>query len=89
MTSERSGSSLAGRAANRGYLQRLAVDPRRGGEGIGTDLVMDSFAWAFNRGVQRMMVNTQERNQRALGLYRHLGFEPEPDGLVVLERRRP
>lgn len=82
------GYAVTGRAGSRGYLQRLAVDPERGGEGIGTDLVVDSFDWAFQRGVQRMMVNTQERNQRALDLYRHLGFEPEPDGLVVLERRR-
>lgn len=83
------GYAVTGRAGSRGYLQRLAVDPRRNGEGIGTDLVADSFDWAFQRGVQRMMVNTQERNQRALALYRHLGFDPEPDGLVVLERRRP
>lgn len=83
------GYAVTGRAGTRGYLQRLAVDPQRNGQGIGTDLVMDSFNWAFKRGVQRMMVNTQERNQRALGLYRHLGFEPEPDGLVVLERYRP
>ena len=83
------GYAVTGRAGTRGYLQRLAVDPRHSGKGIGTDLVMDSFDWAFHRGVQRMMVNTQERNQRALGLYRHLGFEPEPDGLVVLERQRP
>ena len=27
--------------------------------------------------------------RQALDLYRHLGFEPEPDGLVVLERHRP
>lgn len=83
------GYAVTGRAGSRGYLQRLAVDPERSGEGLGTDLVMDSFGWAYHRGVQRMMVNTQERNQRALRLYQHLGFIPEPEGLVVLERRRP
>lgn len=82
------GYAVTGRAGSRGYLQRLAVDPSRSGEGIGTDLVFDCFDWAYQRGVQRMMVNTQERNQRALQLYRHLGFEPEADGLVVLERWR-
>lgn len=83
------GYAVTGRAGSRGYLQRLAVDPDHSGKGIGSDLVMDSFDWAFHRGVQRMMVNTQERNQRALGLYHHLGFQAEPDGLIVLERRRP
>ena len=82
------GYAVTGRAGSRGYLQRLAVDPDRAGEGIGTDLVLDSFGWAHDRGVQRMMVNTQERNQRAMALYQHLGFEAEPEGLVVLERRR-
>jgi GNAT superfamily N-acetyltransferase len=83
------GYAVTGRAGSRGYLQRLAVDPNRSGEGIGTDLVHNSFDWAYHRGVQRMMVNTQERNQRALRLYEHLGFLQEPEGLVVLERRRP
>ncbi len=83
------GYAVTGRAGSRGYLQRLAVDPQCTGEGIGTDLVQDAFSWAYQRGVQRMMVNTQERNQRALALYQHLGFEPESDGLVVLERRLP
>lgn len=83
------GYAVTGRAGTRGYLQRLAVDPDSAGKGIGTDLIRDSFTWAYQRGVQRMMVNTQERNQRALSLYLHLGFEPEPDGLVVLERRLP
>ena len=83
------GYAVTGRAGSRGYLQRLAVDPDHKGQGLGTDLVLDSFGWAYHRGVQRMMVNTQERNQRALRLYQHLGFISEPEGLVVLERRRP
>lgn len=83
------GYAVTGRAGSRGYLQRLAVDPRRAGEGIGTDLVRDSLGWVHARGVQRIMVNTQERNQRALDLYHHLGFETETEGLVVLERCRP
>jgi ribosomal-protein-alanine N-acetyltransferase len=83
------GYAVTGRAGSRGYLQRLAVDPTRAGEGIGTDLVKDSLRWVHARGVQRIMVNTQERNQRALDLYHHLGFETEPEGLVVLERCRP
>lgn len=82
------GYAVTGRAGTRGYLQRLAVDPDHGGQGIGTDLIMDSFGWAHDRGVQRIMVNTQERNERALALYRHLGFETEAEGLVVLERHR-
>ena len=83
------GYAVTGRAGNRGYLQRLAVDTQRQGEGIGTDLVQDSLYWLYDRGASLVMVNTQERNQRALQLYEYLGFEPQPDGLFVLERLRP
>jgi hypothetical protein len=31
-----------------------------------------------------VLVNTQEINQRAHSLYRHLGFTDEPTGLAVL-----
>lgn len=83
------GYAVTGRAANRGYLQRLAVDPDHEGSGIGSDLVNDALGWLHRRGATMVMVNTQERNERALGLYEHLGFKPDPNGLVVLERRRP
>jgi ribosomal protein S18 acetylase RimI-like enzyme len=37
------------------------------------------------RGVDRAMVNTQERNDTALALYQHLGFRLQPGGLAVLQ----
>ncbi len=83
------GYAVTGRAGSRGYLQRLAVDPDRHGQGIGSDLVNDALHWLYRHGATMVMVNTQERNQRALSLYEHLGFKPDPTGLVVLERRRP
>lgn len=83
------GYAVTGRAGSRGYLQRLAVEPTKNGQGIGTDLVHDALTWLHHRGASLVMVNTQERNQRALALYEHLGFHREPEGLVVLERSRP
>jgi hypothetical protein len=32
-----------------------------------------------------VLVNTQEINERAHSLYRHLGFTDEPTGLAVLD----
>ncbi len=78
------GYAVTGRAGDRGYLQRLAVDPDHEGGGIATDLVHDALQWLRQRGASTAMVNTQERNQRALRLYEHLGFVREEEGLVVL-----
>jgi GNAT superfamily N-acetyltransferase len=79
------GYHVTGRAGSLGYLQRLAVHPQHHGKGIGTALVGDAMVWARRHGCVAMLVNTQEANHRALQLYLHLGFTPEPHGLAVLE----
>jgi ribosomal protein S18 acetylase RimI-like enzyme len=48
--------------------------------------VLDGLQWMRRRGVERVVVNTQESNERALQLYLRLGFEDQPGGLAVLER---
>ena len=78
------GYAVTGRAGSRGYLQRLAVDPEVQGRGVGTALVHDCLGWLHRKGVDLAMVNTQERNTRALALYRRLGFRRQPEGLLVL-----
>ena len=78
------GYAITGRAADRGYLQRLAVDPSRHREGIGVALVADSLRWLRRTGARVAVVNTQERNEGALGLYLATGFVLEPRGLTVL-----
>lgn len=81
------GYAVSGRAAPRGFLQRLAVDPGHRGQGIGTALVVDALHWMRRRGVDRAVVNTQEANLAALALYERLGFRRQPDGLAVLRAR--
>lgn len=83
------GYHVTGLARRLGYLQRLAVHPRFHGRGIGTALVGDALGWCRRRGCDSVLVNTQEINERALALYRHLGFRNEPTGLAVLERPLP
>ena len=80
------GYAVTGRAATRGYLQRLAVDPGRHREGIGRTLVADGLRWLRRAGATVAMVNTQERNEDALALYLATGFVLEPHGLTVLTR---
>lgn len=83
------GYAVTGRAGDRGYLQRLAVDPERFGLGIGTALINDAFGWLYRRGAHQVLVNTQEHNLRALRLYRHVGFVSQEPGLVVLRWETP
>jgi ribosomal protein S18 acetylase RimI-like enzyme len=78
------GYAITGRAADRGYLQRLAVDPDRHRAGIGRALVADSLRWLRRTGARVAVVNTQEHNEGALGLYLATGFVLEPHGLTVL-----
>ncbi|MGI9119946.1 MAG: GNAT family N-acetyltransferase [Acidimicrobiales bacterium] len=81
------GYAVSGRSGTRGYLQRLAVDPAAQGRGLGRTMVVDGLRWMRRHGADRVVVNTQVGNQRALRLYQHLGFHLEPSGLAVLTRR--
>jgi ribosomal protein S18 acetylase RimI-like enzyme len=78
------GYAVTGRAGRRGFLQRLAVDPGFEGRGLGRALVLDGLGWLRRRGVERVVVNTQEANGRALTLYEQLGFRRQHAGLAVL-----
>lgn len=77
------GYTVTGLAGQRGYLQRLAVDPDHHGHGLGRALVAESLAWLRRAGARHTLVNTQERNERAYHLYLRCGFVPEPDWLTV------
>lgn len=79
------GYALTGRAGDRGYVQRLAVDPDRQGAGLGAALVVDGLWWLRRWRVREALVNTQIGNERAIALYERLGFRRRRDGLAVLE----
>lgn len=78
------GYAVFGWAADRGYLQRLAVRPDAWGRGLGEVLVRDGLRWLQRRGAHSALVNTQEHNERGLRLYERLGFVLEHHGLLVL-----
>ncbi|MCO8126240.1 GNAT family N-acetyltransferase [Acidimicrobiia bacterium EGI L10123] len=79
------GYALTGRAGDRGYLQRLAVDPGAQGSGLGSALVVDGLWWLRRWRVREALVNTQTSNERAVALYERLGFRRRSEGLAVLE----
>jgi ribosomal protein S18 acetylase RimI-like enzyme len=79
------GFVVAGRAGDRGYLQRLAVRPEHGGKGYGRALVNHALTWMSRSLVNEILVNTAPDNQRALALYQSFGFRPRSTQLVQLE----
>lgn len=78
------GYAVTGRSGRRGYLQRLAVHPSVQGQGCGRALVRDALHWCARWRVRRVVVNTHEGNDRALALYRSVGFAPSATRLVVV-----
>jgi len=78
--------AVTGLGGRTGFLQRLAVARADQGQGIGSALVADSLHWARRRDAERLWVNTQESNDRALRFYRRLGFEPAGWQLAVMHR---
>jgi ribosomal protein S18 acetylase RimI-like enzyme len=78
------GFAVTGAGNTISYLQRLAVDPRWQGQGIGRSLVRASARWAKRAGSRALMLNTQTDNEGAIGLYRTEGFELLSDPLAVL-----
>lgn len=79
------GYALTGRAGDRGYVQRLAVDPDTQGVGLGSALVIDGLWWLRRWRAREALVNTQVTNERAVALYERIGFRRRSDGLAVLE----
>ena len=80
------GYALAGHSGGSGYLQRLAVHPAVRQQGIATLLVTDALRWIRRRGARIAWVNTQKTNDRALRLYKNLGFTLQDHPLTVLYR---
>jgi ribosomal protein S18 acetylase RimI-like enzyme len=79
------GFAIVGVALGAGYLQRLAVSPTARGQGLGSDLVRASLRWARGHGARSMLVNTQTDNVAAASIYRRLGFNDVPGGLLLFQ----
>jgi GNAT superfamily N-acetyltransferase len=80
------GFAVTGTGHSVAYLQRLAVDPRWQGQGIGRSLIRTSARWAKRAEARSIMLNTQTENTGAIGLYEAEGFELLTEPLAVLQR---
>ena len=66
------------------YVGELVVSADKAGSGVGRALVEAMTAWASERGIGRLTLETGAANRAALAFYERLGFEPED---VRLTRR--
>jgi ribosomal protein S18 acetylase RimI-like enzyme len=81
------GYTVTGINGGHAFVQRVAIDPRVQGRGVGGACLDDAIDWARRHGVRRIMVNTEHHNTTALALYRSRGFERQRAGLVVMRVR--
>ena len=58
-------------------LDKLYVDRERHGSGVGTRLLQSVRARARSRGLNRLVLAVNKRNDSAIAAYRHWGFEVE------------
>lgn len=65
------------------HISRLAVHPQVQGQGIGRLLCQDLLNFGYRRGIHKFSVNTQASNHASLTLYRHLGFQEEPERFPI------
>ena len=70
----RDGGSLLGYAVvgvqmSTGFLQRIAIDPRSEGVGLGSALLNSALQWATGREARSMLLNIRPENSRARQFY--------------------
>jgi ribosomal protein S18 acetylase RimI-like enzyme len=80
------GFAICGISLGTAYLQRLAVAPDSRLQGLGRSLVSAAIRWARRRGARSMLLNTQTDNSAA-DLYRRMGFNDVPGGLLLFRYR--
>lgn len=70
------GTVMGADDGRRGWVYHLAVEPRLQGRGIGRRLMAEVEARLAARGVPKVNLHVAEGNERVVGFYRRLGYEP-------------
>ena len=66
------------------YIGELATDEAAEGQGVGKALAQACEQWAREQGYWILSLTTGAANERALGIYRHMGYQDEDVTLIKL-----
>ncbi len=66
------------------YIGELATNETAEGRGVGKALAQACEQWARDQGYRFLSLATGAANERALGFYRHMGYQDEDVTLVKL-----
>lgn len=66
------------------YIGELVADETAEGRGVGKALAQACEQWAREQGYRILSLATGAANERALGFYRHMGYQDEDVTLVKL-----
>ncbi|MDR3352694.1 MAG: ribosomal protein S18-alanine N-acetyltransferase [Zoogloeaceae bacterium] len=61
-------------ALDEAHLLNVAVAPRHQGKGLGARLLRHGIVWSAAQGAKKLYLEVRPSNQKALALYRCLGF---------------
>jgi ribosomal protein S18 acetylase RimI-like enzyme len=79
------GAAMVGYDGHRGWVNYLAVDTSRRGEGLGAAIMAEAERLLIERGCPKLNLQVRSTNQGVIDWYRSLGYEP--DRAVSLGKR--
>ncbi len=71
------GTIMAGYDGHRGWIYRVAVDPRHQRHGVGTLLVRRAEQELIARGAPKINLQVRTTNRQVVAFYEHLGYAVE------------
>lgn len=71
------GVAMVGYDGHRGWVNYLAVDESRRGEGIGAAIMAEAERLLVERGCPKLNLQVRSTNQGVIDWYRSLGYEPD------------
>lgn len=71
------GAAMVGYDGHRGWVNYLAVDESRRGEGIGASIMAEAERLLVERGCPKLNLQVRSTNQGVIDWYRSLGYEPD------------